>query len=186
MDRRQRKTREAIFAAFNGLLRSNRYADITVQQIIDTADIGRSTFYAHFGTKDDLLKAMCTDIFDHVFAEGLSSEESHDFSHNSSDLISRLTHVFHHLKDNEQNISGILSCDSGELFMRYFREYMVQLFSKLVNVTRVAAPPDYVLNQLAGSFADTVKWWFGSRTRYTPEETTLFYITLSGIDRMIH
>lgn len=184
MDRRQRKTREAIFTAFNGLLRSSRYADISVQQIIDTADIGRSTFYAHFSTKDDLLKAMCTDIFVHVFAEDLASEKSHDFSESNPDLNSRLTHVLHHLKDNEQNISGILSCDSGELFMRFFREYMVQLFSKLVNVTRVAAPPDYVLNQLAGNFADTVKWWFGSRTRYTPEETIAFYITLSGIDRM--
>lgn len=67
MDRRQRKTREAIFRAFTGLLKEENYSKITVQQIIDRADIGRTTFYTHFETKDALLESFCTDIFDHVF-----------------------------------------------------------------------------------------------------------------------
>ena len=71
MDRRQRKTRQAIYDAFEALMASAHYRDITVAQIIERADIGRSTFYAHFETKDDLLEQMCVEMFDHIF-EGVN------------------------------------------------------------------------------------------------------------------
>lgn len=84
MDRRQRKTRNAIFEAFSSLLERKHYSSITIQDIIDEADIGRSTFYAHFNTKEELLKEMCTEIFEHVFSSDVTSEKKHDFSHDKS------------------------------------------------------------------------------------------------------
>ena len=53
------------------------------------ADIGRSTFYLHFDTKDKLRKALCTEIFDHVFCEEFDQENTHDFS-----LMSFMTSFF--------------------------------------------------------------------------------------------
>ena len=60
MDRRQRKTRQLVLSAFTELLSKKKYSDITVGEIIEKADVGRATFYAHFETKDFLLKELCT------------------------------------------------------------------------------------------------------------------------------
>ena len=97
MDRRQKKTREAIFQAFTELLKKEPYSKITVQEIIDTANVGRTTFYAHFETKDSLLKSLCTEIFEHVFSDDLKKEKTHDFSadHNAKAMI---THILYHLR----------------------------------------------------------------------------------------
>ena len=67
MDRRQRKTRESIFGAFVELMSEKDFAHITVGEVIDRANVGRATFYAHFETKDFLLKELCRELFDHIF-----------------------------------------------------------------------------------------------------------------------
>lgn len=124
MDRRQRKTRKAIFDAFTKLLEDKSYSGITVQEIIDEADISRSTFYSHFETKDELLRELCTEIFEHVFSNHISKENSHDFSGSDNDLKEEITHMLYHLQDNNRYISRILSCESGEIFMNFFKEYL--------------------------------------------------------------
>lgn len=184
MDRRQQKTRDAIFKAFSTLLETKRYSNITVQEIIDEANIGRSTFYSHFDTKDELLKAMCTDIFNHVFSNELMSEKTHDFSYGNNGLEMKLTHLLYHLKDSEKNITGILSCESGALFMGYFKGYLTELFSKYLDMIKVNAPADFVLNHLVGGFSETVKWWIDNKMKYTPEETAKYFIEVNSVNRI--
>ena len=79
MDRRQRKTREAIFNAFTELLSKKDFNQITVGEIIDRADIGRATFYSHFETKDFLLKEFCEELFCHIF--DAENDAGHDHHH---------------------------------------------------------------------------------------------------------
>jgi len=63
-DRRVRRTRMAIFKAFNALVLSRRYDEIRVADIIEAADVGRSTFYDHFNNKDDVLLRSIEPLFD--------------------------------------------------------------------------------------------------------------------------
>lgn len=180
MDRRQQKTRYAIFQAFNRLLERKHFNNITVQEILDEANIGRSTFYSHFETKDALLKEMCTDIFDHIFSHELSSETSHDFSLSDHGLEEKIAHLFYHLKDNKGNVLGVLSGESSELFMRYFKEYLVTMFEQYPNSIRPDVPKAFALNHLVGSLAEAVKWWIGTRMTMSPEDLADNYLKLIG------
>ncbi|HEX5183227.1 MAG TPA: TetR family transcriptional regulator [Allosphingosinicella sp.] len=56
LDRRAARSRKAILSAFTSLVLERRYDSIRIADVIDMADVGRSTFYAHFRSKDDLLR----------------------------------------------------------------------------------------------------------------------------------
>src|SRR6266545_3536261 len=53
-DRRSQRTRNLLGDALVQLIREKDYSTITVSDIIERADVGRSTFYAHYRDKDDL------------------------------------------------------------------------------------------------------------------------------------
>lgn len=159
-------------------MEKKRFDNITVQEIIDTANIGRSTFYAHFETKDNLLKEMCTDIFEHIFKEELPQESDHDFSGGSSSLEQKLIHILYHLREKKCNIKGIMRGESGELFMGYLKNYLQELFVRYRSNFATAIPENFLLNHLSGSFAEAIKWWMTEDTKHTPEEVACFYLTM--------
>lgn len=175
LDRRQQKTREAIFNAFRKLLEKKKYDSITVQEIIDEANIGRSTFYAHFNTKDELLHSLCTDIFHHVFTETLPEEDGGDLSRYRV-LELKLGHVLFHLKENKSNVKGIIATDADGVFMGYFKQYLIELFTQYGDIFRSDVPGDFLIHHLVGSFSETVKWWIAEDTANSPEEVAGYYM----------
>ena len=124
MDRRQQKTKAAIFSAFEALLARKKYSAITVQEIIDGANVGRTTFYAHFATKDALLEELCTSLFDHVFADHPGAETGHDFSLSQGDYRTVVTHMLYHLKESGRNVAQLLTGESSDIFLTTFKQYL--------------------------------------------------------------
>ena len=179
MDRRQQKTRQAIFQALNRLLETKRYEAITVQEIIDTANVGRSTFYAHFETKDELLRTMCTELFHHVFTQTLPREAENATVSTATQLEWKLGHVLYHLRENPWNIQGILRGESSELFLSFFKRYVTDLFARYLDAFPADVPEDFLLHHLVGSFAETVKWWIARDMRPEPEVVAAYYRKLT-------
>lgn len=175
MDRRQQKTKKAIFRAFCNLLETKRYDRITVQDIIDEADVGRSTFYSHFETKDLLLNELCHEIFYHIFENDPCPYACSDKNYN---LEGKLTHTLWHIQDSKNDFSKILLSDSSELFMQFFKEHLYTMFSEHIDCFKTDVPNDFLLNHLVGSFAETVKWWLKEEAKTPPETIAKYFMLL--------
>ena len=180
MDRRQRKTREAIFKAFIALLSKKDFGQITVGEIIELADVGRATFYAHFETKDFLLKELCSELFCHLFDRMDDGQNGHRHIFDCDAPDSVFLHLIKHLQKNDNNILTLLSCRNNGLFLRYFREGLTALVEN--NLRLFAArkhpvlPHSFWVDHIAATFLETVKWWIENGMRESPETVTDYFL----------
>jgi AcrR family transcriptional regulator len=182
LDRRQVKTREAILDAFGTLLEEKSYSKITVQNIIDRANVGRSTFYAHFETKDALLKTLCDDLMDHVFREHPPSEATHDFSAMAEDPRTTVTHLLYHLRDSRPYVTRLLLGESRELFLTAFKGDLSDLIgsSRAEGGSTAAIPPELVTGFLADTLTGMVQWWIAGDMAESPEVMAGYYMALTA------
>ena len=178
MDRRQRRTREAIFRAFSSLLSKKHYSRISVQDIIDEADVGRTTFYAHFQTKEDLLNQMCEDIFSHVFSNTCGREAAHDFSSQPVTLSNELTHLLYHLREQRQDLGNLFSGESGDIFLKYFRQQLAKAFDGMKELFPESVPKEYAEAFYVTSFAELVSMWIRKGFEETPETIVRYYFSM--------
>ena len=188
MDRRQKKTREAIFNAFTELLSKKHYNQITVGEIIEKADVGRATFYAHFETKDFLLKALCEELFCHIFDATEEGGEKHRHIFNCDAPSSVILHLLQHLQKNDNKILDLLACENNELFLQYFKENLKELIKKSPHVFESekakGLPDNYWSNHISVTFVETIRWWSENGMKESPQTIAeYFYIAVYGSEK---
>ena len=176
MDRRQRKTREAIFSAFIRLLSKKDLNQITVSEIIALADVGRATFYAHFETKDFLLKELCAELFCHLF-DAPSADHRHIFACEPPSAV--FVHLFAHLQKNDNHILTLLTSANSTLFIQFFENGLKELIEKnhfLFDARKnEKLPEDFWLNHIVSVFVETVRWWAGHGCKESPEQISEYF-----------
>lgn len=178
MDRRQKKTRKAIFAAFTSLLAQKEFEHITVGEVIERADVGRATFYAHFETKEFLLKELCEELFCHVFdAANAVGGHEHIFACHAPDSV--FLHLFQHIQRNDNGLLELLSGKSSDLFLRYFKKDLVQLVKSRLpvfeGIKREGLPDSYWSNHIASTFVETIRWWIEHGKKESPETMAQYF-----------
>ncbi len=179
LDRRQRKTRQAIHRAFEELMAEMHYSAVTVVQIIERADIGRSTFYAHFETKEDLLDDMCADMFSHVFM-GVNEfcvghEDLRDL-----DLQGKLAHLLFHLRDNYSGVCGKLIAEGEPHFTGRFKSELETLFAQADEAadTNCDVPQELLTAMQASAFIEATTWWFNRGAASGPEQLAAWFCAM--------
>ena len=178
MDRRQRKTREAIFSAFIGLLSQKDFGQITVGEIIERADVGRATFYAHFETKDFLLKELCGELFCHIF-DTTNNDHTHRHIFDCDGPSAAFLHLFQHLQKNDNHILDLLSCQNNGLFLGYFKTNLQRLAASQLSLfadrKSEKLPESFWVNHIASTFVETVIWWIDNGMQESPETITEYF-----------
>lgn len=179
MDRRQRKTREAIFSAFTQLLSEKDLTQITVGDIIRQADVGRATFYAHFETKDYLLKALCEELFCHIFdaAQEKPCDHRHIFHCDAPNSV--FLHLFQHLLKNDNQILLLLSGQNNHLFFQYFqvglRKTVISQLPLFEARKDPRLPDNFWIDHIASVFVQTLRWWIDNGMQESPETITEYF-----------
>ncbi len=184
MDRRQKKTRDAIFKAFTELLSQKSFNQISVQEIIDAANIGRTTFYTHFETKEYLLKELCEELFDHIIDTAMGNPHDHKHYPCSSFSDSVFLHLLQHLQKNDQNILELLSSQNNELFLGYFKSNLKKLilsqYAEKERFQNSKLPEEYLVNHISSTFVEMVSLWISRKMKESPEKINEYF--LSAID----
>lgn len=153
------------------------YSQVTVAQIIERADIGRSTFYAHFETKDDLLKSMCTEMFDHIF-EGVNDYCVTHQELQTADLQGKLAHLLYHLRDTHSGVCGKLIGEGEPYFTGYFQKQLKVLMDAEATLPATDAPSDLMSGMLVSAFCQAVAWWLEGGAREKPERIAGWFAAL--------
>lgn len=62
MDRRIKKTKQALNQALFTLLDEKTFQQITITDIVTVADVNRGTFYKHYRDKEELLDSIIDEV----------------------------------------------------------------------------------------------------------------------------
>ncbi len=118
VDRRVRKTRRALSRALIELVLEKGYEDVSVQDILDRADVGRSTFYAHFESKEMLLVNGPRNLGIKMF------ELPGDNQPGELAISSAVAGLFAHVGENIDLARALLRAKGGSVIMDSFRDQL--------------------------------------------------------------
>lgn len=173
-DRRVRRTRRLLRDALLALMRERHYDDITVQDILDRADVGRSTFYAHFYDKDDLLLTGLQEIRDLFERRGDAD------GHSEGSLSLEL---FRHVRQYEGIYSALAGNRAGERVIQHVHrsiaEHLRGRLDRFVPAGPELSPPrDVLVAYLENTLVALLKWWLERGSAYSPEQMSSMFRSL--------
>ena len=164
-DRRTRRTRHSLTHAMVDLVTEKRFDDITVQNLIDRADIGRSTFYTHFRDKEDLFQTNWEGFLEFCV-------EQIDWTRVGKGSFFPVLFLFDHLKDVQPFYRGLVLSRKSEPLMKTGTEYLSQRLGEGLQANlkyHPSIPIPILSNYLATELFSLLKWWLDQGMPYSPE-----------------
>lgn len=149
-DRRVLKTRAALRDAMLALMAPRGWDEMTIQEICDRANVGRSTFYQHYQSKDELLSEGMNDLRDQILAQSAAQGPGLHF----------LAALLEHMEQHREVFRAAIGRRSGHGVARRFRKMVCQLVeAELARQDHPAAQTPCAALFVAGGIVEAMAWW---------------------------
>lgn len=180
VDRRVSRTRSALQQALNGLILKKGYEATSIGDICAAADVGRSTFYAHFKNKDDLKRSGLEPLHKFLHTQqnetlGLRKGDAHPFAFSLA--------MFEHARDYSQHYHALVGGRGGTVSLAKIREILSDLVRCDLAITADrplsrAMPRDFVVQYVGGAFMSVLTWWLDGGAKQPPHEMDAMFRAL--------
>ena len=173
-DRRTIRTKRALSNALVELIQEKHYDSITVQDIIDRADVARATFYTHYRDKEDLFRGDWEKFL------GFFVEQFH-WENISEGSFLPIAYLFEHLIDFHPFYRGLFRSGKTDRIFRYGQKHLAErikqsLESKLSGETKLPIP--VLSHYLSTEIFSVLKWWLDHNMPYPPKRMDEIFHTL--------
>ena len=175
-DRRVQRTRAGLHRAMMALLHEKAYDDIVVKEILAHADVARSTFYAHFRDKDDLLDSGIREVLD--------AEAPAQSARSVGEVLGFSLPLFEHIQRHRAAASGPVDPERlAVVHERLRRELVERLNTDLGNGgwrdEELRVPPRLVAEHIAATFLLVLRFWLSSGRKVPAREANALFLALT-------
>lgn len=181
-DRRVQRTQQLLRAALLSLIEEKGFEALTVQDIIDRANVGRATFYAHFDNKEDLLVSG----FDGLRAalKELQRQAQAQRSGPDEQLFAFSHEMFAHIAEYRRVFRAMVGKRSGALVQQLLNKIVLDLVRddiKAIAGPREdhSVPAEAVVRFVTGGLFGLAMFWATGRLPLSVEEVNALFRRLA-------
>ena len=173
IDRREHKTLQALHRALMSLLLRKKYEAITIQEIIDTANVGRSTFYAHFSNKDELWRSGFKQL-EAKLRETQSKPDPRNLK--GGDLGFSLV-MFEHAREYRNVFRALVGRRAGAMAITQIRRVLTEIVQDDAGSKGIVEgiPQELAVRFIVDTFVNVLRWWLDQEPRLSPVKADLLF-----------
>ena len=181
-DRRVARTKATLQHALISLTLKKGYDATTIKDICDEANVGRSTFYAHFTSKDDLKRSGLENLRKLLVARQREALAANDGETRS--LSFSLT-LFEHARDHKELYRALAGSRGGAIGLSTIRQILSDLVRDEIaasdkNNGTEAIPRDLVVQYLVGAYMAVLIWWLDRGAKLPPQRIDAMFRRLAS------
>jgi len=182
MDRRIARTSGMLQHALNSLILEKGYEAITIKDICDAANVGRSTFYAHYTSKDDLkrsgLEPLRRLLVDRQRAALVTTGDDRDRGFGFS------LAMFEHARDHRDHYRALVGSRGGTVSLDTIRQMLSDLVRDELTVTvdknsEDVIPREFVVQYVVGAYMAVLTWWLDRGATPPPQRIDAMFRRLA-------